>query len=244
MSVRGFCGCYLASSNQFCLVCYDLSVCLFRSFNLNIIIVGLTYLLPLVPWWLGSAQVDRILIVSYCNLIFGIIEIVFFTLTERQEDVKFNKAYLQQLFGHVLPIIAALIGMSFVSRTTLIAVETWELFLIATLFTFGATLRILAISQLGLLRFKFNIAFREKQTLKTDQLHSYMRHPTYTGMMIVILAYAVTTHSWSAGIIGIFFAFFGFQYRIHFEEQALKEQFGKEYEYYRAKTPMWLPFLN
>ena len=218
--------------------------CLFRSFNLNIFLVGLTYLLPLIPWWLGSAQVDRILIVSYSNLIFGIIEIVFFTLTERQEDVRFNKAYLQQLFGHVLPIIAALIGMSFVSRTTLIPVETWELFLIATLFTFGTTLRILAISQLGLLRFKFNIAFREKQTLKTDQLHSYMRHPTYTGMMIVVFAYAVTTHSWSAGIIGTIFALFGFQYRIHFEEQALKEQFGKEYEDYRAKTPMWLPFLN
>ena len=108
----------------------------------------------------------------------------------------------------------------------------------------GRLCEFLAISQLGLLRFKFNIAFREKQTLKTDQLHRYMRHPTYTGMMIVVLAYAVTTHSWSAGIIGIFFAFFGFQYRIHFEEQALKEQFGKEYEDYRAKTPMWLPFLN
>ena len=101
--------------------------CLFRSFNLNVILVGFTYLLPLVPWWLGSAQVDRILIVSYCNLIFGIVEIVFFTLTERQEDVKLNKAYLQQLFGHVLPIIAALIGMSFISRTTLIPVETLSL---------------------------------------------------------------------------------------------------------------------
>ena len=192
--------------------------CLFRSFNLNIILVGLTYLLPLVPWWLGSAQVDRILIVSYSNLIFGIIEIVFFTLTERQEDVKFNKAYLQQLFGHVLPIIAALIGMSFVSRTTLIPVETWELFLIATLFTFGTTLRILAISQLGLLRFKFNIAFREKQTLKTDQLHSYMRHPTYTGMMIVIIAYAVIAHSLTWGVLGIASALVGFQYRIYHEE--------------------------
>jgi len=218
--------------------------CLCRSFNLNIILVGFTYLLPLIPWWLGSAQIERILIVSYCNLIFGIVEIVFFTLTERQEDVKFNKAYLQQLLGHVLPIIVALIGMSFVSRTTLIPVEIWELIIIAILFTFGTTLRILAISQLGFLRFKFNIAFRDKQTLKTDQLHKYMRHPTYTGMMIVILAYAVTTHSWYAGIIGTFFAFFGFQYRIHFEEKALKEQFGKDYENYRAKTPMWLPFLN
>jgi len=218
--------------------------CLFRNFNFNIILVGVTYLLPLIPWWLDGGQVERILIVSYCNLIFGIIEIVFFTLTERPEDIKFNKAYLQQLFGHVLPIVAALIGMSFFSRTTLVPVETIELSVIVVLFTIGSILRILAISQLGVLRFKFNIAFREQQTLKTDQLHGYMRHPTYTAMMLVVLAYAVTTHSWYAGLAGILSAWFGFQYRIYFEEQALKEQFGEEYEAYRAKIPMWLPFLK
>ena len=218
--------------------------CLFRNFNFNIILVGLTYLLPLIPWWLGEGHAERILIVSFCNLIFGTIEVVFFTLTERPEDIKFNKAYLQQLFGHVLPIVAALIGMSFVSRSTLIPVGTVELTIIVILFTLGCTLRIMAISQLGILRFKFNIAFREQQTLKTDQLHGYMRHPTYTAMMLVILAYAVTTHSWYAGVIGSIFAWFGFQYRIYFEEKALKEQFGEEYEAYRSKTPMWLPFLN
>ena len=90
--------------------------CLFRNFNFNIVLVGITYLLPLVPFWLGSAPAERILIVSYCNLIFGIIEVVFFSLTERPEDIKFNKAYIQQLFGHVLPIVVALLGMSFISR--------------------------------------------------------------------------------------------------------------------------------
>ena len=151
--------------------------CLVRNFNFNIILVGLTYLLPLIPWWLGSAHAERMLIVSYSNFIFGIIEVVFFTLTEKPEDIRFNKAYLQQLFGHVLPIVTALLGMSFVSRTTLIPVGVVELSIIVVLFTLGSTLRILSISQLGVLRFKFNIAFREKQTLKTDQLHGYMRHP-------------------------------------------------------------------
>lgn len=215
--------------------------CLYRNFNLNIVLVGLTYLLPLVPWWLGGAPAERILIVSYCNLIFGTIEVVFFSLTERPEDIKFNKAYIQQLFGHVLPIVAALLGMSFISRSTLILVGPVELSIIVFLFTAGCTMRILAIAQLGILRFKFNIAFREQQTLKTDQLHGYMRHPTYTAMMLVVLAYAVTTHSWYVGVIGTVLAWFGFQYRIHFEEQALKEQFREEYENYRAKTPMWLP---
>jgi len=218
--------------------------CLFRNFNFNIVLVGITYLLPLVPWWLAGAQAERILIVSYSNLIFGTIEVVFFSLTERPEDIKFNKAYMQQLFGHVLPIVAALVGMSFISRSTLILVGPVELSIIVLLFTAGCTIRILAIAQLGILRFKFNIAFREQQTLKTDQLHGYMRHPTYTAMMLVVLAYAVTTHSWYAGIVGTIFAWFGFQYRIYFEEQALKEQFGEGYENYRAKTPMWLPTVK
>ena len=218
--------------------------CLFKNFNFNIVLVGITYLLPLLPFWLGSAPAERILIVSYCNLIFGIIEVVFFSLTERPEDIKFNKAYIQQLFGHVLPIVVALLGMSFISRSTLILVGPVELSIIVLLFTAGCSMRILAIAQLGVLRFKFNIAFREQQTLKTDQLHGYMRHPTYTAMMLVVLAYAVTTHSWYVGIAGILSSWFGFQFRIHFEEQALKEQFGEEYDKYRVKTPMWLPFLR
>ena len=218
--------------------------CLFKNFNFNIILVGITYLLPLVPWWLGSVPAERILIVSYCNLIFGIIEVVFFTLTERPEDIKFNKAYMQQLFGHVLPIVAALLGMSLISRSTLIPVEPVEFSIIVLFFAAGCTMRILAIAQLGVIRFKFNIAFRDQQTLKTDQLHGYMRHPTYTAMMLVVLAYAVTTHSWYAGSFGTVLAWFGFQYRIHFEEQALKEKFGEEYDNYREKTPMWLPFLR
>ncbi len=218
------------------------AACLVKNFNFNIILVGLTYFAPLVPWGMTDANIERFLIVSCCNLIFGIIEMVFFVLTERPEDIIFDKPYLQQLFGHVLPIVIALMGMSFFSRASEVPVGVGEGVLIATLFLVGSTLRIGSIAQLGVLRFKFNIAFREKQTLKTDGLHGCMRHPTYTAMMLVVLAYAATTHSWLAGALGTLSAWFGFQYRIHFEELALKEQFGAEYEHYRARTPMWLPF--
>ena len=216
--------------------------CLRKNFHFNIILVGLTYFAPLVPWGMTDANIERFLIVSYCNLIFGIIEMVFFALTERPEDIIFDKAYMQQLIGHVLPIIIALVGLSFVARASEVPVTLGEGVLIATLFLLGSLLRIVAIAQLGLLRFKFNIAFREKQTLKTDGLHGAMRHPTYTAMMVVIAAYAITAHSWLIGSLGLLSALFGFQYRIHYEEQALKEQFGKAYQNYRAKTPMWLPF--
>ena len=227
---------------NFAVYCVVFAACLIKNYNFNIILVGLTYLAPLVPLGMTDSNIERFLIVSYCNMIFGIIEMLFFVLTEKPEDSTFNKAYFQQLWGHVLPIVAALIGMSFVSRTTGIPVGMGEGVAIATLFLVGSVMRVWAVAQLGVLRFKFNIAFREKQTLKTDGLHGLMRHPTYTAMMLVILAYAITTHSWVAGGLGALSAWFGFQYRIHFEELALQQQFGEEYERYRANTPMWLPF--
>ena len=229
---------------NFVFYCTVFIICLIKNYNFNIILVGLTYLAPIIPLGMTDANIERFLIVSYCNLIFGTIEVIFFALTERPEDITFDKAYFQQLWGHVMPIVIALMGMSFVSRTSDAPVKLLEAIIITLVFFLGSTIRIWAIAQLGVLRFKFNIAFREKQTLKTDGLHGLVRHPTYTAMMLVVIAYAITTHSWVAGILGILSAVFGFQFRIHFEEIALQQQYGKEYERYRANTPMWLPFLH
>lgn len=216
--------------------------CLIKNTHFNVILVGLTYMAPQVPLGMTDANIERFLIVSFCNFIFGIIELAFFVLTEQPQDTKFSKSFTQQLGGHVFPIVLALVGMSFFARATEIPVGLGEGALIAGLFFTGSILRVWAVAQLGVLRFKFNIAFREKQTLKTDQLHGIMRHPTYTAMMLVILAYAVTTHSWVVGMLGMLSAGFGFQFRIYFEELALKKQFGEEYEKYRSQTPMWHPF--
>ena len=229
---------------NFVFYCAVFIICLIKNYNFNIILVGLTYLAPIIPLGMTDANIERFLIVSYCNLIFGTIEVIFFALTERPEDITFDKAYFQQLWGHVMPIVIALMGMSFVSRASDAPVKLLEAIIITMVFFLGSSIRIWAIAQLGVLRFKFNIAFREKQTLKTDGLHGLVRHPTYTAMMLVVIAYAITTHSWVAGILGILSAVFGFQFRIHFEEIALQQQYGKEYERYRANTPMWLPFLH
>jgi protein-S-isoprenylcysteine O-methyltransferase Ste14 len=226
---------------NFALYCIIFVGCLVKNFNFNIVLVGLTYGAPLIPLGMTDGNIERLMIVSFCNLIFGIIEMVIFALTERPEDIVFDKPYLQQLLGHVFPIVLALLGMSFVARATETPVGLGEGMLIAGLFTVGSVMRIWSIAQLGVLRFKFNIAFREQQTLKTDQLHGFMRHPTYTAMVLVVLAYAVTTNSWVVGVLGTLSALLGFQFRIHFEELALAEQFGEDYENYRSQTPMWLP---
>jgi protein-S-isoprenylcysteine O-methyltransferase Ste14 len=214
---------------------------LIRNFNFNIILVGGIYLAPLIPFGLTPETADRFLIISFFNTIFGIIELVIFTITVKKQDMTFDRPFFAQLFGHSLPIGTALIGLSFVSRMTAIPVTAIELAVLLTVFLAGAVLRVVAVYQLGAVAFKFDIAFREKQTLKTDQLYGRMRHPSYTAMMIVILAYGLTTYSWAIAMVGLLTAWFGFQFRIHYEEKALAEQYGEEYLAFQKKTSMWLP---
>ena len=216
-------------------------VTLVRNLNFNAVLVGLTYLVPLVPLGLTPENADRFLIVSFCNLIFGTIEVVVFMLTVKPEDTPFDREHVKQLFGHALPIVTVLIGLSFIGRATEVPVSSVELTGIALLFICGSVLRVVAIYQIGAAAFKFDIIFRSEQKLKTDQLYGLVRHPSYTAMMIVILAYAVTAHSWVAGSAGMLAAWAGFQYRIRHEEQALADRFGGEYLTYRACTGMWLP---
>ena len=212
-----------------------------RNSNFNTILVGLTYMAPLIPIGLNPANTERFLLVSYCNLIFGIIEIVVFVLTVRPEDIPFDKDHIKQLFGHTLPIVAALLGLSFLGRSTELPIHMIELCTIIVLFVFGSVMRVIAIYQIGAVAFKFDIIFRREQKLKTDQLYGLMRHPSYTAMMMVIISFAMITHSLLFGVFGILFALMGFQYRIYHEEKGLVDQFGAEYEDFRSSTGMWVP---
>lgn len=219
------------------------TMALLINFNFNAIMVGIIYLVPLIPFGVNSENVIRFLIVSFHNTVFGIIELVIFTITIRKEDITFDKEFIKQLVGHTLPIAIALIGLSFVARSTIAPLHTWKFIAIAFSFILGAILRVLAVYQIGVVAFKFDIAFREKQRLKTDQLYRYLRHPSYAAMMIVIFAYALASHNLVLGALGMISGWFGFHYRIIYEDKALEGQFGQEYIDYKAKTGTWFPKL-
>lgn len=216
-------------------------VALYINFNFNTVMVGMIYMVPLIPLGFADETAGRFLIVSVQNTVFGLIELAIFAITVRGGDAAFDKKHIQQLLGHTLPIAAALIGLSFISRSTAIPVSSRELLMIALIFVIGSAFRVLAVCQLGKAAFKFDIVFREEQKIKQDQLYALCRHPSYAAMMVVVLAYAMTTHSWLAGALGMLSAWFGFQYRIRHEEIALQEQFGEDYNQYRKRTNMWLP---
>jgi protein-S-isoprenylcysteine O-methyltransferase Ste14 len=219
-------------------------VALYINYNFNTMMVGVIYLVPLIPLGLDGANAPRFLMVSFQNFVFGVIEVVIFVITVRSMDLTFDRGHIKQLLGHVLPIAVALIGLSYVARLSTVPLSAGEVSVIVALFLLGSIMRVVAVYQLGATAFKFDIVFREGQQLKTSELYRLMRHPSYTAMMVVILAYAINAHSWVAGILGMLSGWFGFQYRIHHEEQGLKNQFGEDYMHYRRRTGMWLPRLR
>ena len=73
------------------------AISLSRNGNFNTILVGLTYMAPLVPLGMTPGNEARFLIVSLLNTIFGIIELVIFVRTVKPGDVKFDAEFFQQL---------------------------------------------------------------------------------------------------------------------------------------------------
>lgn len=214
---------------------------LYANYNFNTVVVGLIYLAPLIPVGVDPENLTRVVLVSVQNTVFGVIELVIFVLTVKPSDATFDRDHILQFFGHTLPIAAALIGLSWYARLSPEPVTWWAGILILLVFLAGSVFRVLAVYQLGTSGFKFDIVFREDQKLMTLKLYSRIRHPSYTGMMVVIFAYAMTTGSFYAAVLGLLSAWVGFQYRIHHEEVALEQQFGEAYRNYKSSTGMWIP---
>ena len=70
-----------------------------------------------------------------------------------------------------------------------------------------------------------------------------MRHPSYTGLLIIFVAIGLHTRNWIGLSIVVIPATAVLLYRIHVEETALREAFRDEYESYSRTTKRLVPGL-
>jgi len=77
--------------------------------------------------------------------------------------------------------------------------------------------------------------------LVVDGLYAYVRHPLYTaGLVFIWLSSDMSVNQFVLWIIFSFYIIIG----AYFEEKKLLRDFGAQYQSYRAKTPMLIPFLS
>jgi len=73
--------------------------------------------------------------------------------------------------------------------------------------------------------------------------YKYLRHPSYSGMLMILLGLGLASRTWLGTIIILALFSLVIGYRIRVEENALKTEFGKEYIVYAKKTKRLFPFL-
>ncbi len=107
------------------------------------------------------------------------------------------------------------------------------------LIALGGTLRLLPVFILGD-RFSGLVAIQPGHQLKTDGLYSVIRHPSYLGLLIIMLGWGVAFRSWIGILIALLFVPI-IVARIDSEERLLQSEFGATYDAYRARTWRLIP---
>jgi protein-S-isoprenylcysteine O-methyltransferase Ste14 len=104
----------------------------------------------------------------------------------------------------------------------------------------GTIIRWLAIFQLGK-SFTVDVAITEVAKLKTDGLYEKVRHPSYLGLLLIIIGFSATMNSFSSFFVLFVPVFTAVLYRISIEEKVLIKEFGDKYSAYRSKTKKLIP---
>lgn len=71
--------------------------------------------------------------------------------------------------------------------------------------------------------------------------YSYMRHPIYTGLLVLWFASSLIYFNWAGIVMGLLVFYPLLNYRAKLEEESLMTVFGEEYRRYRDTTWSFIP---
>ena len=86
------------------------------------------------------------------------------------------------------------------------------------------------------------VTLQEKHTLIKNGPYKIIRHPIYSGVLIMMLGSGIIAGN-LFGFIWVFFCFFGLFRKSKQEEKLLEQEFGEAYAQYKKETKMLVPFI-
>ncbi len=107
---------------------------------------------------------------------------------------------------------------------------------------FGFCLRIWAIRTLGRF-FSMEIGIRPNHVIVTSGPYRWIRHPSYTGYLLILIGMGLAFHSWIAVLLPVLQTSVFQYFRIIEEEKMLIKHFGKEYSEYMQRTKRLIPYI-
>jgi protein-S-isoprenylcysteine O-methyltransferase Ste14 len=104
----------------------------------------------------------------------------------------------------------------------------------------GVAIRWAAIYTLGKY-FTSVVMIKDDHRIIQSGLYKYLRHPAYTGALIGHLGFGLAFTNWLSLALSTLPYLVAALYRMHVEEQALKDSFGDEYLRYAERTKRLIP---
>jgi protein-S-isoprenylcysteine O-methyltransferase Ste14 len=81
----------------------------------------------------------------------------------------------------------------------------------------------------------------KNQELATDGPYRYVRHPLYTGNVLLVVGFALAGSRWWGLPLAALFFWFYYPTAIEYEDRKLQRIFGTAWEQWSARTPALLP---
>jgi protein-S-isoprenylcysteine O-methyltransferase Ste14 len=106
----------------------------------------------------------------------------------------------------------------------------------------GIAFRQWAIAVLGRF-FSAAVRVQQDQTVVDTGPYRYVRHPSYTGALLIFVGLGLALQSWGAILVLAMIFAVAFGYRMHVEEEALISELGEAYISYSRRTKRLIPYV-
>jgi len=177
-------------------------------------------------------------LVNIVCAIWGCSELVVMVLKHaRSSDSRRDRGSIAVLW---VTITIASIAGSMVRRYLRTPIGEGSLWIGLALVVIGFIVRAIAIATLWRY-FTYAVSIREEHELVDRGLYRFIRHPSYTGILLAFIGLGFVRGNWLSMLIIAAGAFAGFSYRIAVEESALTEHFGDRYRDYMRRTKRLIP---
>jgi len=84
----------------------------------------------------------------------------------------------------------------------------------------------------------------KNQELATDGAYRFVRHPLYTGNILLVAGFALAGSRWWGIPLAVLFFWFYYPTAIEYEDRKLQRLFGAAWEEWSARTPALVPRLG
>ena len=137
-----------------------------------------------------------------------------------------------------LSIIIAIV----LASANIAILPTWFFYPGMIVMILGIIFRQWSIAVLGRF-FSGTVSTQEGQKVVEKGPYKYIRHPSYTGALIILIGIGLALQSWGAVITLVFLFSLGYGYRIHVEEKVLISKLGDPYIEYKKRTKRLIPYI-